>query len=613
MASYYNSKKIPFDFTPQIFRYLEKLIDIAENTWADKSGDEVSIDNYLPGEPKNPEIQINNGAFWNFLEKMGAVKVSEEKGVKGLKPGMEIEVEIVESGGIKNFYFPKTYLHILDIKKVKELLTERGKDAIIRTEVLELLARDIAQYKTGQKLVDLLKKYGVPTKMIVYPNTKWKTLFDAFRVLSTSPNRKVNRTLYKIIEAIVHPLFFDGDKNKATEIQKKYNEWLKYDRINIDDGKIYIGPTEEEWDLGMTEWVDSDGNVFEPQFGVHVIYPNHLAELWVLWNQIVVLVSAYQNNPTLNHNELEKIYLEIIGEAEDIIEYKNIGLLKKIYKRPFTSLATAHIEAKAKKAEGLLELIGAFLVEITALKPDPVEIAKAMEKKSDLIARITAATHSSTKKQKDKNKKPEDKENILRLEISKMPELIVRNIEDNTLAKGKKRKPVIELSFPEAVKWEKVILKIKEGKQEVEIFYDNSYIITADYRQLRFFVGKKQQKPDRQWGFLCALSVLAATDIAQATAENMRFMITENKTLSINNVQQVKKLLVERLQDIFKTHNDPFQDKRDYYEPKFTIQPEPALRREEIWSQGGPLNENRGDETDRLAYEEKRVQEEAEE
>ena len=73
-------------------------------------------------------------------------------------------------------------------------------------------------------------------------------------------------------------------------------------------------------------------------------------------------------------------------------------------------------------------------------------------------------------------------------------------------------------------------------------------------------------------------------------------MITQGKMLSANNVQQVKKLLVERLQEIFKTSDDPFHDRRDYYEPKFTILPEPALRHEKVWPQGGRLNEN-------LAYE----------
>jgi hypothetical protein len=148
------------------------------------------------------------------------------------------------------------------------------------------------------------------------------------------------------------------------------------------------------------------------------------------------------------------------------------------------------------------------------------------------------------------------------------------------------------------VQWEKVLLKIKEGMHEMEIFYDGKHLRTTDYTQLGFFTGKKQQKKDRQWGFLCALSVLSATDITLATADKMRDMVAANSnlTLSTGNVHQIKRTLVKRLRALFKTDDDPFHDRRDYYEPRFAILPEPALRHEKVWPQGGRLNEN-------LAYE----------
>lgn len=153
----------------------------------------------------------------------------------------------------------------------------------------------------------------------------------------------------------------------------------------------------------------------------------------------------------------------------------------------------------------------------------------------------------------------------------------------------------VEIVLPEIAQWEKVELKMKEGLQDVEIFYDGTFIQSADYAQLGFFSGNKQQKADRQWGFLCALAVLSATDITQATADKMRNMIAVNSKLSLNtgNVHQIKRTLVKRLRALFKTDEDPFYDRRDYYHPKFTILPEPDLRRAEIWPQGGHLNDNR--------------------
>ena len=96
----------------------------------------------------------------------------------------------------------------------------------------------------------------------------------------------------------------------------------------------------------------------------------------------------------------------------------------------------------------------------------------------------------------------------------------------------------------------------------------------------------KQKKKDRQWGFLCALSVLSATNITLATADKMRDMVAVNSKASLTkaNVHQIKKTLARRLRSLFKTSDNPFYERRDYYHPKFTILPEPELRQEEIWS-----------------------------
>lgn len=61
-------EKLPFEFTPHIFRYLETLIEVSEKTYAPENGQEISIDNFAEGEAKSPEIQFNNGAFWGITD-----------------------------------------------------------------------------------------------------------------------------------------------------------------------------------------------------------------------------------------------------------------------------------------------------------------------------------------------------------------------------------------------------------------------------------------------------------------------------------------------------------------------------------------------------------------
>lgn len=157
-----------------------------------------------------------------------------------------------------------------------------------------------------------------------------------------------------------------------------------------------------------------------------------------------------------------------------------------------------------------------------------------------------------------------------------------------------RKKHTVELTFPEVVKWEKVVLKIKEGLQDVEIWYDNQHIKTTDYIALGFSANKKDHKTDKKWKFLCILSVLQNEDIKQATPENLMQMLAKhsNRVTTRASVHTTKKILSKALRAIFKTSEDPFTGNKKYYEPRFKILPEPILRNKELWKQGGSLNEN---------------------
>lgn len=138
-------------------------------------------------------------------------------------------------------------------------------------------------------------------------------------------------------------------------------------------------------------WIEFGDNK-ENETKAYLILPDHTAELWVLWGQIMMLSQAYANNQTVDRSELNKLYLEIIGKAEKIIKHGSVGKFKEIYKRPFTSLATAEIEARAKKAENSLELIAGLLLQIAELNPPAEEISKKTKEHSKLIERVAAAT-----------------------------------------------------------------------------------------------------------------------------------------------------------------------------------------------------------------------------
>lgn len=261
-----------------------------------------------------------------------------------------------------------------------------GKGGILRKEALELISREIGERFTMSKMIEVFVDLGVPETMFV-PDTKWRAAFYALSFYATSKDEHLR--LLKILEGILHPLMFGGDETKAHETQEKYRLWLKYDRIHIDEhGKFFLGPSEEEIEYGMDEWVASDGKTVEPS--AYLIYPEHLAELCVLWTQVMMLTGGYQNRTGADHRELEKLYLDLLGKVETLVEFGKIGDLAQKYKRPFSSLATAEIETAQNG--GIGETLNAFLKEINALQPDPQQMQKQIEKHGELLAHVVHAT-----------------------------------------------------------------------------------------------------------------------------------------------------------------------------------------------------------------------------
>ncbi|MFA7676257.1 MAG: hypothetical protein WCY28_02510 [Candidatus Shapirobacteria bacterium] len=275
--------------------------------------------------------------------------------------------------------------------KVIELYNRvSGKNSRIKRQALELISKDIGERFTFVKIAEIFIDLGVPESMFIQ-DTKWRAVFYILSYYASSQSEKDYLKALKIIQETMHPLMFEGDEERAKEIREKYNKWLKYDHVHInDDGKIYITPTAEEWDLGIMDWIDVDGKTLEP--AGFFIHQDCIAELWVLWNQVVILVLAYQENSSLDYKDLENIYLEVIEKVEKIIKQGDIGHLSEVYKRPFTSLATAEVETRAKKIENPSILIGSFLLEISGMNPSPSEIIKKMEENANLIERVRLST-----------------------------------------------------------------------------------------------------------------------------------------------------------------------------------------------------------------------------
>lgn len=266
-----------------------------------------------------------------------------------------------------------------------------AKNGRIRKEALELIAKDIGDRFTLNKIVEIFTDIGVPESMFVH-DTKWRAVFYVLSYYTTSKEHKDTLMFLKILDRFVHPLSFGGNDEATKATEEKYNKWLKYDRFGIHDGKAFIGPTEEEIEMGLDEWTNSDGESFEPK--AFMVAPDDLARLWVFWTQVVLIVSAYEGNQGLDRDELEKLYLELIAKTEQLLDHGDLGDAKQSYKRPFNSLATAEIEARSKGFNSPYELAGIFLIVVGQMEPDATEIQKEREKHADLVKRVASATRA---------------------------------------------------------------------------------------------------------------------------------------------------------------------------------------------------------------------------
>jgi len=110
--------------------------------------------------------------------------------------------------------------------------------SIIKPKSLELIAKEIGNLETGTNLINFLTDCGVDKKLIEYPQTKWRMVYDVFMALATSPNPKKQEILFKIIEEASHPLMHNGDEEVAKKYEDKFNKLLKYDGFTLKNYKI---------------------------------------------------------------------------------------------------------------------------------------------------------------------------------------------------------------------------------------------------------------------------------------------------------------------------------------------------------------------------------------
>ena len=119
----------------------------------------------------------------------------------------------------------------------KRKLLWKTQKSIINSTTLENIARFIWDSWNAQSIIEILEECNIPDYLIIYPNTKWRMVYDIFKVLSTSIYEEWHRLLFSVIETFLIPIRFSSIK-AWIETQNHFSEYLAYDWYIIDKGKV---------------------------------------------------------------------------------------------------------------------------------------------------------------------------------------------------------------------------------------------------------------------------------------------------------------------------------------------------------------------------------------
>ena len=178
----------------------------------------------------------------------------------------------------------------------------------IKQKTLTRIAKTIAEYYTGNEIINILLESGIDRSDIVYPNTKWVMLTTALTPLIGD---NFSKLLENVLLNFIHPLN-SGDEEKSRILKSNLNKWLKYDDYAIqgfanDAGIITFNLTEEDnEDLGK-QWA------VEVESTKKLLTKNKeaIGKLKSSYLLLIDVVKAYFENLDEPNEDLNELYMTI--------------------------------------------------------------------------------------------------------------------------------------------------------------------------------------------------------------------------------------------------------------------------------------------------------------
>lgn len=485
--------------------------------------------------------------------------------------------EIV-SGKWTDDYLFEIVVEKQDVDRLSDLLKQyerqlpKRKKPIIREKTLELIARKLGDLHSGTDLIKFLKNCGVDKELIIYPNTKWRMLFDAMMYLSLSDKREDEEALCTVIGESTHPLMNKGDILFAETLRSEFKTYLSYDNFDIAyfewDGTYHAlekAKGYEEDDFALVEQAElEEKEKKQLEFFSQSENREKISLLRKTFQSLMNVVEVFCDNPSNPTLELNNIYQFLNKLTWEIIDELGLGGAEKTPRNknyislPFSNLFAAEKQYQEQKRELSWQKIRP---EMNAMYGDIEELYQEINgsdvlidsDKQERLNKIQLSLSVLKKKREIARKvvlgrrsKVQSVSPIQKIEIVK-GKLEVDGLQDGlkAIAQSKKEidKPKFPYKLPAGTKWEEITIKF-ESEENVYIQI-KQFKHTASYKELGLVGRGKNPNPSELWAFLKVL--------AQVNGE-----LAIRDAQARDKYKKQKELLAKALQNYFSLEYDPF-------------------------------------------------------
>ncbi len=214
--------------------------------------------------------------------------------------------------------------------------------------MLELVAKEISGYFTGNEIVKILESFGLKRDVIQYPNTKWWTVNEAFKYIQQN-YEKSDDSISKLMMDFLHPLQHNLNSETAEKLADKVGQYLKYDNFYIENtGKEYlIFSSEEKGEMfsipkEVIERENDEKKADEERIKHNAILIKALRDNHQSLMDVVEIFCQNNKKPT---KELNDAYLFLVKKIENILKQLDLKHYQIYFYKPFKKdIYTAEFE-----------------------------------------------------------------------------------------------------------------------------------------------------------------------------------------------------------------------------------------------------------------------------